>query len=371
MKLFFLFFVFLFLGANLYVFYRAWQSIPLNMITRPLVIAFALVTVGSVFVYFFFGERLPLSIATITYKIGTSWIFTLIYFLLINIIMDLVRATRLVPKDTLNHYTKDNWLSFGLILGFVTLLMISGYLRYLNKERVDLPLTLDKNLGTHDSIKIVAISDLHLGYSIGNDEIKQWVELINKENPDVILLAGDIVDGSIRPVLAADMKVELSKLKAKYGVYAVPGNHEYLGGIDNTLPFIESAGIKLLKDETVLVDSLFYIVGRDDRAKPRRASLEKLTDSIDRTKPIIVLDHQPHDIYEAERCDVDLQISGHTHDGQVWPISMITRHIYEISHGYKKKGNTNVYVTSGIALWGGKFRIGTQSEYVVITIKNK
>lgn len=371
MKLFLLLFIILFLGGNFYVFYRAWHAMPLNIITKTLIISFGIVAVSSIFLFFIFGEKMSIGLASLTYKIGSSWLFVFIYFFLINLVMDLVRATRLVPKDTLNHYTKDNWLSFALILGFVTLLMVCGYLRYKSKERVELPIKVEKSLGTLDSLKIVAISDLHLGYTIGKDELQEWVALINNENPDLILIAGDIIDNNLRPILAQNMQDDLRKLKAKYGVYAVAGNHEYISGIAQSRKFINDAGIHLLTDQSVLIDSTFYIVGRDDRSNKNRKSLDDLTSSLDKNKTIILLDHQPYHLEESEKAGIDLQVSGHTHQGQVWPISLITDQIYEKSHGYLKKGNTNIYVSSGIGIWGGKFRIGTQSEYVVINIRNR
>lgn len=134
---------------------------------------------------------------------------------------------------------------------------------------------------------------------------------------------------------------------------------------------MKQAGINMLRDSSVLIDSCFYVVGRDDRSNPNRKPLKELIEPLDKSKFLVVLDHQPYHLEEAEQAGVDLQFSGHTHRGQVWPVSFVTDRIYEVSHGYKKKGNTNIYVSSGIGIWGGKFRIGTQSEYVVIDIKQQ
>jgi predicted MPP superfamily phosphohydrolase len=148
------------------------------------------------------------------------------------------------------------------------------------------------------------------------------------------------------------------------------GNHDYFGGLKNSLKFLDEAGIHVLRDSAVLIDSAFYIVGRDDRSNRQRKPIAALVDSLDKSKPIILLDHQPYNLEEAEAYGIDLQISGHTHQGQVWPISVITNMIYEDDHGFLKKGNANIYVSSGIGIWGGKFRIGTQSEYVVIDLSS-
>ena len=136
--------------------------------------------------------------------------------------------------------------------------------------------------------------------------------------------------------------------------------------------FIKKAGIRLLKDEAVLVNDAFYVVGRDDRTNEvNRKSVVELTNGLDHSKPILLMDHQPYHLDRTEAAGVDFQLSGHTHRGQIFPINIVTDYVYEKSHGYLKKGNTHIYVSSGIGLWGGKFRIGTQSEYLVLEISGK
>jgi predicted MPP superfamily phosphohydrolase len=111
-------------------------------------------------------------------------------------------------------------------------------------------------------------------------------------------------------------------------------------------------------------------VGRDDRHNHRRESLGELLDRVDSAKPIIILDHQPYNLAEVDAAGVDIQLSGHTHRGQVWPLSLLTDYIYEQSHGYRKWQNTHIYVSSGLSLWGPPFRIGTNSELAIITVKS-
>lgn len=369
--LFFVTFLLLFLGGNYYVFYRTWTVIPTSNIVRICLIILAVILIGSLFLTFLAGEHFPICVTSVLYTIGTSWIFIFLYFLIYNLVVDLVRATRLIPKNTLSHYTQDNWLSFALMVGFIGLLMLCGYLKYRIKERVELPITVNKTLYQKDSLKIVALSDLHLGYNIGKKELQSWVKLINREEPDIVLIAGDIVDNSIRPLLDADLAADFREIKARYGVYAVMGNHDYMAGVANSAKFMADANIKLLRDETVLIDSTFYIVGRDDKTNPARKPLNQLMTAVDKTKPVILLDHQPYNLEEAEQNGVDFQFSGHTHRGQVWPISLITDAIYEDSYGSLQKGDTYVYVSSGIGIWGGKFRIGTQSEYTVVNLKGQ
>lgn len=354
-----------FLGANFYVFYRLWNMMPANVVGRTLLVVFGVAAVSSIFIYFLLGNSLSALLSSIIYRLGTSWIFIFLYMLMAMLVLDLLRVTHLLP---LEKYMYNSWLGFGVVVGLVAIIMIGGNIKYHNKTRVDLPLTLNKATANGDPLKIVAISDMHLGYGIGKGELDKWIELINKEEPDVVLIAGDIIDNNVKPLYEQSMQEEFLKIKSRYGVYACAGNHEYIANISQSLNFLDQTNVNLLKDSVVLIDNSFYIIGRDDRMNLRRKSVEQLTAGLDRSKPIIMLDHQPYHLEEAEKNGIDLQISGHTHRGQVWPITWITDAIYEVSHGYKKKGNTNIYVSSGIGLWGGKFRIGSQSEYVVISL---
>lgn len=378
MKFAFLFILLIYLSANVYVFYRIWVAMPSNTIMRVLLLALAFILVSAVILTFALGDSLPVAVTSVLYTIGSSWMFILIYFVLAFLLLDAVllinKFVGFIPKDMLHQFSRENWATMLFTIVFIALLMMGGYFHYNRKQRVYLPIEIAKPLTDTvcgQSLKIVAVSDLHLGYTIGRGELEKWVDLINEEKPDLILIAGDIVDNSLIPVEKENMAEALKQLKAPKGVYACLGNHEYIGGVvrDQGQSFFERSGIRLLKDEAVEVDSCFYIVGRDDKSNGRRKELSELTSGLDKSKPIILLDHQPYNLEQAEENGIDLQISGHTHQGQVWPISLITKMIYEKDHGYLKKGNTHIYVSSGIGIWGGKFRIGTQSEYVVIDLK--
>lgn len=367
--------VLLYLLGNYYVFHHLWVAMPPNLVGRISIVSFAAIAVFSFFVVFLFGNSMPIGLTRFLYTVGTSWLFIMLYFFIFFLVNDLIgvsnRFLHFMPSDAITRYTKDNWVGLTFMVGFITMLMICGYLKYTWKVRVDVPIQLSKTLSHRDSLKIVAISDLHLGYGIGKKEFEGWIEKINNENPDIVIIGGDIIDSSVRPLIADDVASSFHKIKAPLGIYACLGNHEYLSGSSESMNFIKQTGVNLLKDMVAEIDSTFYIIGRDDKMNPKRKSLEQLTEGLDKTKPIILLDHQPFHLEDAENNGIDLQFSGHTHRGQVWPISLVTDAIYEVSHGYKQKGDTHVIVSSGIGIWGGKFRIGTQSEYVVITLKGK
>jgi hypothetical protein len=151
-------------------------------------------------------------------------------------------------------------------------------------------------------------------------------------------------------------------------VYACLGNHDYYAGEPKSEQFIRESGIRLLRDTCVTLPNGLTLIGRDDRTNMRRKSLSQLTKEADLSHFTILLDHQPYHLEEAQQCGIDFQFSGHTHNGQVWPISWIEKFMYEDVFGLLQKGKTQYYVSSGIGIWGGKFRIGTHSEYVVLSV---
>jgi predicted MPP superfamily phosphohydrolase len=189
-----------------------------------------------------------------------------------------------------------------------------------------------------------------------------------------VLLLGDIVDGELGPVMRGDLLKYFTGPETKDGLYAITGNHEFIGGANRTIPYIESKGIRILKDEKVILPGGIQLIGRLDRESFRyfgkeRMSLEDLMKDIDHARPIILLDHQPNRLDESEKNGVDLQLSGHTHNGQLWPLNYITRRVFELSYGYRRKGSSQFIVSSGYGLWGPRIRSGSRSEVLLINIK--
>jgi predicted MPP superfamily phosphohydrolase len=200
--------------------------------------------------------------------------------------------------------------------------------------------------------------------------------MLKSINPDMVLLLGDIIDGEIGPVLRGDLLQYFTCPKCGDGLYAITGNHEYIGGGNRTIPYIESKGIRVLKDEIITLNGGIQLVGRIDKDASRfygkaRLPLSELMKHADTTKPVILLDHQPFHIDESLSNGVDLQLSGHTHNGQMWPLNYLTKLIYDVSYGYLKKGNTHIIVSSGYGLWGPRVRSGSRSEVLMINITFK
>lgn len=350
-------------SALVYICWHVWCLLPLEWVWKMLVIgcmtgSFLLLPACIMRT----TDRLPMSLAIGVYEVGTSSIIVLLYLFMLFLTLDLGRLLHLVPKTVLY----SNWWTVGCIVLLMLGLFIFGNLNYLHKNRKDIQLTTSKELTK--PIKLVMMSDMHIGYHNRRKELHRWVDIVNAEHPDIILIAGDIIDGSMRPLIDEQMHREFLRLQAP--VYACIGNHEYYSGEPLAKKFYQDAGICLLQDSCAVVGNL-CIIGRDDRTNRHRASLGKLMQQVDRTKYCIVLEHQPYHLEQAEREKIDFQFSGHTHYGQVWPISWITRKMYECAYGSYQRGVTHYYVSSGIGIWGGKFRIGTQSEYVVATISKQ
>lgn len=360
-----IFLTFLPLLALAYISWHVWIILPWSAWWRALVLVVGLASFLMLFLNF--GRKfdgLPLPVAQVAYEIGTSSILVMLYLVMLFLILDLGRLVRIVPKSLLYN----NWQMALGILVIIFAVFLYGNIHYNNKVRVELNLKSDKPLAR--TYKLVMASDLHLGYHNPRKDFARWVDMINAENPDVILIAGDIIDGSMRPLLEERMYEEFHRLKAP--VYACLGNHEYYSGSPEAQQFYKDAGINLLIDSVAQVDSCITVIGRDDRTNMRRKPIKDLVASARHMSPnayTVVLDHQPYNLDRAEAAGVDFQLSGHTHRGQVWPISWITDRVYECSWGYYQRGKTQFYVSSGIGIWGGKFRIGTQSEYVVATIQ--
>lgn len=216
-------------------------------------------------------------------------------------------------------------------------------------------------------LHVVMLADIHMDKAKANDYVEKMTDHINKLNPDLVLLAGDIFDDRDINLLQRK-KTALKQIKARYGIYGVLGNHEYYtGNLNQVLSIFQECNINILRDKVVQIAGI-YLVGRED-ASHVRLPLRELLKDIDQEKPVIMLDHQPVGLDEAEKNGIDLQLSGHTHQGQFFPNQLITRRIYENDYGYSTKGKLQVIVSSGYGTWGPPVRIGTQSEIVDLKIK--
>jgi hypothetical protein len=223
-------------------------------------------------------------------------------------------------------------------------------------------------------MNVVVASDIHLGTIVCKSKLERIVDRINALEPDLVLLPGDVVDEDIGPVIRNNLGETLRKIRSKFGVVAITGNHEYIGGVEPACTYLVEHGITMLRDSSITINDSVIIVGREDISirgftGKIRKPLKELMSDVDKSYPIILMDHQPFHLEEAEANGADLQLSGHTHHGQLWPFNFITKKVYELSWGYKKKGNTHYYVSCGVGTWGPPVRTGNRPEIVSLRLK--
>ena len=321
--------------------------------------------------------------------IGNYFLGTFLYILLVILIVDLGRLL-------LKYVFHVSWINYrytfavtGLISALLILsVSIYGIVHVRDIKTTPYEVTVHKTVEGMDSLKIVLLADTHFGYSIGRSQAEQIVEKINAENPDIVCFAGDIFDNEFDAIrYPEDIKKSLKSIQAKYGVYACWGNHDLnepiLAGFTfkssenkddpRMKEFLTDAGIHLLEDEAVLIDNKFYIVGRKDEDRAEKTSEERLTPAqltsdLDQSKPIIFIDHQPKELEEAAAAGADLDLCGHTHNGQMFPGNLTIHLFWENPCGYLQKGNMHNIVTSGAGIWGPDMRVGTDSEICSITV---
>ncbi len=305
-------------------------------------------------------------------KVGSVWLGAMLYLTLLFVLVDTIRLTFWAAKHPLTTSTLS-MVSIG-VYAVTALIVIVGYINALyprvNRIYVDVP----KAVQGYSQLRVGVASDIHLGTLIGNGRLARFVRMMNDEEPDIILLAGDIFDEDLGPVIRNDMGALLNDLKAPLGVWAVTGNHEFIGGVEPAVRYLTDHGIGVIRDSVVTLNGLLNIVGRDDlqssmRTGYNRKPLDSIMKGVDTGLLTILMDHQPYNLPDAVRNRVDLQVSGHTHHGQLWPISFITRAMFEVSRGHKLIGNTHVFVSTGYGTWGPPVRIGNRPEIGIITIR--
>lgn len=371
--IFFSIFLLLYGLINYYIFLRGWQAIPSD---SPLRLPYAAIfwVLALSFIAGRFLERVGITpFSTAFVWVGSFWFAAIAYFTLSLLLIDILRLiNHVVPIFpsfiTANIVRTKTLTAIGLCF-IVTLTLVAGYFNARSPRVKVLELNIPKQAGSIKSLEVAVASDIHLGTIIGRERLNTIVEKINSLHADLVLFPGDIVDEDLAPVIKQNLGEMLRTIKAKYGVYATTGNHEYIGGVEEACTYLTEHGIRILRDEVVNVNGGVVLVGREDRSisqfngKKRRPLAELMT-GVDKKYPIILMDHQPFGLHEAVEQGVDLQLSGHTHHGQLWPFNAITNAIYELSWGYKKTDQTHFYVSSGVGTWGPPVRLGNTPEII-------
>ena len=220
-------------------------------------------------------------------------------------------------------------------------------------------------------VRIGMTADLHLGRLVGARQLDKLANIMQQNQVDIILLPGDIMDDDIVVYEADQMQPHLTKLRAPLGVYATLGNHDLFGHQNEIVQAIEQAGIQVLWDDVLHIDNRFWLVGRPDNLDTHRAQTADLLKHTNPREPVFLLDHRPDKINEHSKLPIDLQVSGHVHNGQIFPLNFLVYAINRVSYGYEKINQGHFVVTSGFGFWGVPFRLASQSEVWIIDVKGK
>lgn len=331
------------------------------------------------------------AVAIVIRRISTYWIGIMFYSLLYVVLFDLLRliAKHTKLKNTL-LFSRGSVISIGsVVVACAVSTCLYGIFNARNIKVNEYSVTVNKSCGSDKHLKAVLVADLHMGYAIGVDHITNMVEKINQQDADIVIIAGDIFDNSYDGMDDPEgIKAQLKSIKSKYGVYAVYGNHDIdekilmgftfdWGGkqlhSEKMTNFMKECNIKLINDESVLINDEFYLVGRRDTDKPgtedgSRAEISELTKDLDKTKPIFVLSHEPDELQKTADAGADIDFSGHTHDGQLFPGNLTIGLFWENPCGMIKKDNMYSIVTSGVGVYGTFMRVGTDAEICSVDI---
>lgn len=331
------------------------------------------------------------AVAIVIRRISTYWIGIMLYSLLYVVLFDLLRliAKHTKLKNTL-LFSRGSVISIGsVVVACAVATCLYGIFNAQNIKVNEYSVTVNKSCGSDKHLKAVLVADLHMGYAIGVDHITNMVEKINQQDADIVIIAGDIFDNSYDGMDDPEgIKAQLRSIKSKYGVYAVYGNHDIdekilmgftfdWGGkqlhSEKMTNFMKECNIKLINDESVLINDEFYLVGRRDTDKPgtedgTRAEISELTKDLDKTKPIFVLSHEPDELQKTADAGADIDFSGHTHDGQLFPGNLTIGLFWENPCGMIKKDNMYSIVTSGVGVYGTFMRVGTDAEICSVDI---
>lgn len=363
--------------VNFYVGLRGWQafhSLPAFPGGRFYSVLFVLVAFAYVLERIL-NRYLPGPLNTLLTVGGGVWMAALYYLTLFCLLIDLVRLLdRFFPFIPADWRTSPAKIGAIVVLS-VALILIYGAWNATHTVWQTYEIELDKMAGDLTEMRIVMVSDIHLGKVVDNQRLQFLVDQINARRPDLVLLAGDVIDEDIGHFIDQDMASTFRQLQSRFGVFAVLGNHEYIGReTEAAIELMRSGGIIVLRDSYFTVENRFIVAGRDDWDRERflgspRKPFEQWLQGVDPANPLFLMDHQPRELAAAQAAGADLVVSGHTHRGQLYPNHWVTQRLYELDWGYLQKGTLHAVVSSGFGTWGPPIRTSAKSEIVEIKVK--
>ena len=371
MIIFLLIFLCLYGGLNFYAFSRAKNIFHFSGKTEIIIITliFLLILAPIIirFVEKLHWETFTRSVA----YVGYLWMAFVFLFFFMNITFDIARyALKFFYRNGDSVLLRNLLFSVAVFLSFA--FVVYGFFDAQRIRIKKLEIHTEKLLPNHAKIRIVQISDVHVGLIIRDKRLKLILDRVKETNPDILVSTGDLLDGELDNV-KLEAK-QFSPIKPKYGKYAIPGNHEYYAGIENSLEFTKNAGFEILRDESKKVAGI-NIIGLDDPTG-RKLGLIKESAGTSVLFPekqgkefILLLKHQPT---INENRNFDLQLSGHTHGGQIFPFMFFTRLFFPKNYGYYKLSkNKAIYISKGAGTWGPPVRLFAPPEITVIDLEEK
>lgn len=326
----------------------------------------------------YLAKHLPHDATRLLMLFSNYWLGIVFYLLLIVLAADLIRlADRYLNLLPTAYKTPHPVIALVIFL-FIVLLQVYGTWNARNPVIKQYQLTLDKKSSKLETLQVVMVSDIHLGWIVGLDRLNLLVNDINALHPDIVLLAGDVIDEGVDLTAEAGIPQAFRRLESRYGTFAVPGNHEYISRqVYRVGQYLDDAGVTVLRDRWIMLDDSLYLVGRDDLTRGRftsvgRKAITDLMQGINHEElPVLLMDHQPFNLVQPAQAGVDLQFSGHTHLGQFFPNNLITNAMYEQDWGYLRRENFQLIVSCGYGTWGPPIRIGNRPEIVAVAIEFK
>lgn len=375
MSLFLTIFFLVYGGIHLYVFLKAKSALSLGIFTSigtATIMVFMILVPVIVRLTERAGHE---NFARILAFIGYTWMGAVLIFFVTNILFDIFRlilygSATLWNKD-FSYAISAHRLYFFTCLTITLLVVIYGAIeaRQIKIEHLIIPTNkISADIG---KVRIVQISDVHLGLIIGEDRIKRIVNAIQTAKPDILVSTGDLLDVQLNNING--LTSLFHEVDTTYGKFAVTGNHEFYVGLERSLEFTRKAGFKILREEAAIIPGIITIAGVDDEAvrgwrKGENTAEQNLCSYIDGSQYTILLKHRPVP-YTGSLCFYDLQLSGHTHKGQIFPFYLITKLFFSQYAGfYKLNNNSTLYVSRGTGTWGPPIRFLAPPEVTIIDI---
>lgn len=313
-----------------------------------------------------------------SYRWISAWMLVMHFMMLTALSTSVLYAGLWLLSELSSNVVYDSEiLAIGLrifaLLFFIGLFVYSLYSAYVPVVR---KLSIKINKPLNHPLRIAVASDLHLGRLFGNKAIARLHALIIRHQADILLMPGDIMDDNTQAFTDCNMAENLAKLVTSlpYGIYATLGNHDLYGHEQPISEALQDAGVQLLNDDVTYLSHQgqpIWLLGRFDNHKRQRVATTELLAQVNTTEPVVLLDHRPSDIMAHSQLPIDLQVSGHTHNGQIFPANFIVNAINRLGYGYEQIGTGHFVVSSGYGFWGIPFRLGSRSEIWLITLISK